>query len=58
MCKWHVTYRWKAFDKGYNFSLEFTSIGGFHNKLWASKVVGVPISVVLGQNDISCRPRG
>jgi hypothetical protein len=26
MCSWHVTYCWKALDKGYNFSLDLTSI--------------------------------
>ncbi len=25
-CRWCVTYRWKAFDKSYNFSLNFTLI--------------------------------
>jgi hypothetical protein len=38
-----VIYRWKALDKGYNFSLDFISIGGLHAKLWARKVDGVLI---------------
>jgi hypothetical protein len=41
VCRWHVTYHWKAFDEGYNFSLDLKSIGGLHVKLWAFKVVGV-----------------
>ncbi len=43
MCKWRATYGSKAFDKGYNFILNLTSIEGLHTKLWVSKVVGVPI---------------
>jgi hypothetical protein len=43
VCRWHATYRWKALDKGYNFALDLTSIGGLHIKLWISKVVRVPI---------------
>jgi len=42
-------------DKGYNFALDFISIGGLHTKLWALKVARVPTSGmlgVLGQNDI------
>jgi hypothetical protein len=44
-----ATYHGKAFDEGYNFTLDLTSIEGLHKKLWASKVMGDPI---LGQNDI------
>jgi hypothetical protein len=43
MCKSHATYRWKALDEGYNFALDFISIGGLHTKLWAPKVAGVLI---------------
>jgi len=53
--KWHATYLWKALSNGYNFALDLLSIGGFHTKLWASKVVGVLILGILGfpgQNDI------
>jgi hypothetical protein len=32
----------KAPDEGYNFDLDFISIGGMHTKLWAPKVVVVP----------------
>jgi len=42
-CRWRATYRWKYFNDGYNFVSKLTSIGGFHTKLWASKVIGVPI---------------
>jgi len=35
------------FDKGYNFALDLTSIRAFHIKLWASKVMGVPILGIL-----------
>jgi len=46
-CKWCATYHWKALDKDYKFSLDLTSIGGLHTKLWASKVTGVPILKIL-----------
>jgi hypothetical protein len=39
--RWHATYCWIFFDKGYNFALYIISIGGLHAKLWASKVAGV-----------------
>jgi hypothetical protein len=42
MCRWHATYDWKDLNEAYNFSSDLISIGGFHTKLWASKVVGVP----------------
>jgi hypothetical protein len=38
LCKWHATYRWKALDKGYNFTLDLISIGGLHAKLRTLKV--------------------
>ncbi len=37
-----MTYVWKAFDKGYDFSLDLISIGGLHAKLWAPKIARVP----------------
>ncbi len=43
MHRWHATYHWKDFDKGYNFSLNFTSIRGLHKNLWAFQVAKVPI---------------
>jgi hypothetical protein len=40
MWRWRDTYHWKAFDNGYNFSLDFISIECLKRKLWAFKVVG------------------
>jgi hypothetical protein len=48
VCKWCVTYPWKALNKGYDFALKIISIGGLQKKLWASKVTRVPISKNLG----------
>jgi len=39
---------WKALNDGYNFASHLTSIEGLHEKLWASKVAGVPILGILG----------
>ncbi len=47
-CKWHATYCWKAFNEGYNFALDFISIGSLHAKLWGPKVVGVPTLAISG----------
>jgi hypothetical protein len=47
-CRWLATYPWKVLDEGYNFVLNLTSIGGLHIKLWASKVMGIPISGISG----------
>jgi hypothetical protein len=47
-CRWRATYHWKAFNKGYNFALDLTSIGGLHTKLWASIVTGIPILGISG----------
>jgi hypothetical protein len=47
-CRWHVTYHWKALDKGYNFSLDLIAIGGLHVKLCASRITGIPIVGMLG----------
>jgi hypothetical protein len=55
MCKWRVTYRWKALNKGYKFTLDFISIRGLHAKLWAPKIVKVRVEGISGlpkQNDI------
>jgi hypothetical protein len=43
-CRWRDTYRWKALNEGYNFAIDISSIKGLQTKLWAFKVVGVPIS--------------
>jgi len=60
------TYRWKAFDEGYNFSLNFTSIRDLHKELWAFKVIEVLISRILGHQTwvswdkmtFGCKPHG
>jgi hypothetical protein len=48
MYKWRATYRWKAFDEGYNFALNLTSIKGLHTKLWAAEVTRVIILKISG----------
>jgi hypothetical protein len=47
-CKWHATYCWKAFNKGYNFASNLISIRGLHTKLWPRKIMGVPTLGILG----------
>jgi len=39
-----ATYRWKDFNKCYNFSSNLTSIRSLNKKLWTSKMARVPIS--------------
>jgi hypothetical protein len=51
-CRQRATYRWKALDESYNFSLNRTSIQGLLAKLWGFKVPGV------SQGGISGLPRG
>ncbi len=48
VCRWCVTYHWKALDEGYNFSLDLMSMGDLRTKLWAPKVLGVPTLGILG----------
>jgi hypothetical protein len=48
VCRWCATYRWKALDKEYNFSLDLISIRGLHTKLWGLKVVEVPTLGISG----------
>jgi hypothetical protein len=43
-----VTYRWKALNESYNFSLNRTSIRGLLVKLWGSKVAGVRVGGISG----------
>jgi hypothetical protein len=45
-----VTYRWKALDKSYNFSLDYTSIRGLLAKLWGSKIAIVPTWAISIRN--------
>jgi hypothetical protein len=46
--RWRATYRWKALDEGYNFTLDLISIRGLDAKLWAPKVAGVPTLLISG----------
>ncbi len=43
-----MTYRWKALDKGYNFALDLIVIKGFHTKVCAPKVAGIPTMGIPG----------
>jgi hypothetical protein len=42
-CRWRATHCWKSFNEGYNFVLDLITIRGLHAKLWAPKVVEVPV---------------
>ncbi len=48
MCRWCVTYHWKALDEGYKFALNLISIGGLHAKLWGPKVIRIPTLGISG----------
>ncbi len=48
MCRWRATYCWKALNEGYNFALDLIASRGMHTKLWAPKVVKVPIVRISG----------
>jgi hypothetical protein len=48
VCKWRVTYCWKAFNKGYNFALDLVLIKGLRKKLLGQKVAGVPTLRISG----------
>ncbi len=64
--KRRATYRWKALDESYNFALDRTSIRGLLEKLWGSKVVGVPVGGISGlphespgrEKPFGCGPHG
>jgi hypothetical protein len=45
--RWRARYLWKDLNEGYNFALNFTSIGVLYTKLWASKVAEVLILGIL-----------
>jgi hypothetical protein len=47
MFRCHATYCWKDLYDGYNFAADIISIRGFHTKIWAPKVMGVPIVRIL-----------
>ncbi len=65
-CTQRATYRWKALDKGYNFSLDLITIRGLHAKLCASKVARVLVVKISGlptwesrdKKSFGCGPRG
>jgi len=48
ICRWRTTYRWKALDENYNFTLDRISIWSLLAKLWGSKVAGVPTWMISG----------
>jgi hypothetical protein len=58
LCASCATYFWKAFDEGYNFALNLTSIWGFNKKLRSSKVVKVLIWESWDKMTFGCRPHG
>ncbi len=43
-----MIYCWKALDEGYNFTLDFISIGGLHTKLRGPKVARILTLGILG----------
>jgi hypothetical protein len=47
LCRWCAIYLWKVHNERYNFALNLVSINDLHKKLWASKVIKVPISRIL-----------
>jgi hypothetical protein len=51
-------YHWKSLEEGYNFALDFISIGGLHAKLWAPKVAGILVVRIsrlpLGSPETKC----
>jgi hypothetical protein len=57
MCRWWGTYPSKALDEGYNFFLDFITIGGLHTKLWGPKVGGVSILGISGLPNGSLRTK-
>jgi hypothetical protein len=48
VCRWCVTYHWKALDEGYNFDSNLISIKGLHRKLCAPKVTWISTLGILG----------
>jgi len=56
-CRWHATYHWKPFDKGYNFALNLTSIKGLHKKLWVFKMARILIPKILAFPTWECQEK-
>jgi hypothetical protein len=48
VCRWHAIYCLKVLNEGYNFPSNPISIGGLQTKLWATKIIGIPILGILG----------
>jgi hypothetical protein len=48
VCRWSATHRWKALNKGYNFSLDLIAIGGLQRKLCALTIAKVPTVGISG----------
>jgi hypothetical protein len=48
VCRWSATHHRKALKESYNFALNLVPIGGWSEKLWTPKVLGVQIGIVLG----------
>jgi hypothetical protein len=47
VCRQRATYRWKALNQGYNFSLDLVAIEGLHAKLCVRKVARVLVVAIL-----------
>ncbi len=59
MCRWCVTYLWKALNEGYNFTLNCIAIGGLHRKLCTSKVARISIvGISRLPSPFGCGPHG
>jgi hypothetical protein len=60
--RWRATYRWKAIDKGYNFTLDLILIRGLHAKLWSPKVTRIPtlgiLELLRDKMPFGCWPHG
>jgi hypothetical protein len=48
VCRWSVTYRWKALDESYKFALDLIPIRGLNKELWPRKVAGIQTGAVSG----------
>jgi len=53
-CMWCATYRWKALNQIYNFSLDLISIGGLHTKLWAPNPRESQLWELTGSPETKC----
>jgi hypothetical protein len=64
--KGQFAYRWKDLDKSYNFASNLIAIKGLQAKLYAPKVVVLPVVGILGlplgspriKKPFGCGPRG